>query len=266
MKLIAILSWWEESPSWLMATVMSLPRLGVSHVVAVDGAYPGIEGATRWSGMEQSEAVSLAADAAGIGLTLHRPDDLLSERDKRSVCFDLAIAVGTPMRDWVTVIDADEVVVVEADMPRQLAGTDLHVAGAKLVEAIDPAATEGKNNTPQTPGIYRALDLNHRGEHWQSRFFRLMPEMWVQDTHYSYHGRDDTGKVWNLRPDIGGASVGEPCQVFMPEIPPFFEHRDPWRTAYRKRIKTDYYNIRNRGGWEEVPEQHRYTPHDCAAT
>lgn len=263
MKLFAVLCWWDEPPSWLMATVQSLTRIGVDHLVAVDGAYPGVEGGTLWSGVEQSDAVQLAADAAGIGLTLHRPCEFLTEREKRSLAFRLVIASAEPMRDWVTVIDADEVIVSEMPAKEWLdtAGPDDHVGGAKMVESIDPATTEGKNNTPHTPGLYRKMDLPARGEQWGSRFWRVMPEMWVQDNHYSYHGRDDEGRVWNLRPDMAGASVGFPAGVIMPEMPVYFEHRDPWRTANRRRVKREYYDIRNAAGWEAVPKAHAYNPH-----
>jgi hypothetical protein len=251
-----------------MACIHSLTRIGVDHLVAVDGAYPGVEGGTRWSGVEQSEAVQLAADAAGIGLTLHRPDELLAEREKRSLCFRLAGAIGEPMSDWVTVIDADEVIANEFDVKAWLATGDAerdHVGGAKMIESIDPATTEGKNNTPHTPGLYRNMDIPARGEQWCSRFWRLMPEMWVQDNHYSYHGRDVDGVVWNLRPDIAGASVGRAAGVLVPEFPVLFEHRDPWRTAHRRRVKREYYDIRNAGEWERVPEERRYNPHERVA-
>ena len=37
MNLHAILCWWDESPTWLAATVASLATIGVDHVIAVDG-------------------------------------------------------------------------------------------------------------------------------------------------------------------------------------------------------------------------------------
>lgn len=269
MKLFAILSWWDESPTWLMACVHSLTRLGVDHLIAVDGAYPGVESATRWSGVEQSEAVQLAADAAGIGLTLHRPDELLCERDKRTLCFDLLTAIATPMRDWVTVIDADEV--IDAPYPAKdvlaTAGATEHVCAAQMIESMDPEDTEAKGATQHTPVIYRRMDIApSRKPHVASRFWRVMPRMWVQDNHYSYHGEDDTGAVWNLRPDMAGAHVGQLSGVLLPESMAVFEHRDPWRTAHRRRVKRDYYDIRNQSGWESVPQERRFNPHERTVT
>jgi hypothetical protein len=227
--------------------------------VAVDGAYVLFPDARANSGVEQSEAISLAADAAGIALTLHRPSTTkLSEAEKRTLCFKLVEAVATPFEDWVTVIDADEVVVEGVDMRRSLAALDgsVNVAAGKLRERIDPASTEGKNNTSRTPDIYRSMELDPEFRQLQSRFFRVMRNMRCHVTHFNYVGDDADGVSQNLRPDIGAQNMKHlpPATVHQwSDVPsPVFEHRDAWRTGWRRRQKKEYYTTRDQLGIERV--------------
>src|SRR6266498_1360247 len=58
LKIIAILSWFDESPSWLSACVASLARAGCSHLVAVDGAYRLYPDGRPHSGIAQQDAIT----------------------------------------------------------------------------------------------------------------------------------------------------------------------------------------------------------------
>jgi hypothetical protein len=110
-RLIALVSWFDEQPAWLAELVASLARCGVDHVVAVDGAYALYPQARGSSGSEQAHVVASSAAGAGIGCTVHVPRDrwLGNETEKRSFMFRLGHALATPGDDWLVVADADEV-------------------------------------------------------------------------------------------------------------------------------------------------------------
>jgi hypothetical protein len=72
-RLIAALSWFDESPAWLSELVASLARAEVDHVVALDGSYALFPGAEAWSGTEQHDAIVHTARGCGMGCTLHVP-------------------------------------------------------------------------------------------------------------------------------------------------------------------------------------------------
>lgn len=259
MKLYAILSYYDEPVSWLCATVASLRRLGVDHLIAVDGAYLHYRG-KPCSPIEQADAVMRAADSVGIGCTLVRPNELLwTEQQKRDYCFRLLETMATPHVDWVTIIDADEVVVSEsAKWKDELADApdDSHCAGAWILNRIDPTATSpAPNNTEKTPEIHRNIELDAEYKTGQSRFWRVMRDMRVERTHYNFTGIDQNGVRVNIRPDIDNRAVPDlpQTEILTPwEVMPVFDHRDVWRTAARRREKRDYYTLRDELGIEAV--------------
>jgi hypothetical protein len=163
------------------------------------------------------------------------------------------------MRDWVIVIDADELV-VDADMHavRSLLCNlaDEHVAIANITQNLDPFAPVEPNKpnlTDQTHNIYRKIDVDTHISSRQSRFFRVLTNMRVTKTHYNYYGTDLNGVDWNLRPDIGcnvepNASIASVYSDW-PEAPTI-EHRDPWRALYRLNKKHEYYALRDELGIE----------------
>lgn len=259
MRLFALLSYYDEPVSWLAATVASLSRIGVDHLVAVDGAYIHYPHAKPCSPLEQADAVMRAADAVGIGCTLVRPNQLMwTEQQKRDYCFRILETMATPMQDWVTIIDADEVIVegspswkVELDsLP-----DDTHCAAGWLLNRVDPTATNPTpNHTDITPKLHRTFELNTEYKTGQSRFWRCMHDMRVVTTHYTFTGRDDAGTVWNIRPDIDNSGVSDDLpqtDVATPmDIMPVFDHRDVWRTAARRADKRGYYHLRDELGLE----------------
>lgn len=97
MKLVAMLSWFDEKPAWLSTVVSSAAVAGCDHIVCVDGPYSLLTLTGSSSGVEQHDAIIRAASVAGIGLTLHVPDRpfIGNEVEKRSLMFRLALQITT---------------------------------------------------------------------------------------------------------------------------------------------------------------------------
>jgi hypothetical protein len=106
-KIVGVLSWYDESPGWLATAVTGFARV-CDEIVAVDGSYALLPGARPCSIPDQAEAILGAAEAAGVACTLHRPNDLFygNEVQKRNLTVRLAGA-GCAIGDWLMVFDAD---------------------------------------------------------------------------------------------------------------------------------------------------------------
>lgn len=165
MRVIALLSWYDERPDWLAECVASAALL-CDHVVAVDGSYELFPGARAKpvSDVEQATAILEAADRAGIGCTMHvqRRPWAGNEVAKRDFMFRLASTLVGPA-DWFLRIDADELIrQVPADIHDRLAATDHDAAEITMYD----------------------LDRTMHSE-WQMRaLFRALPGIGVQQAHY----------------------------------------------------------------------------------
>lgn len=260
MKLFAALIWYEESPTWLAACVSSLATIGVDHLVAVDGAYLHFPHGEPRSGVEQGEAISLAAHQVGIGTTIVRPQEVCwTEPEKRAASFRHVQALATPMRDWFIVIDADEVIKEGTPgVKHELAALpdDTHAAQGRLFQALDPFAEPGTANVNRkTSEIYQKFDLPNHIRSLQSRFFRVLYQLDCGATHWAYKGVDADGRGVNLRPDLASKWDTEgltKTEVAALTSAPTIEHRDPWRTQHRRANKKAYYELRDELGLERV--------------
>lgn len=216
MKVIGLLSWYEEPVSWLAETVASAAKL-CDHLIAVDGAYAEFPfGLTKpASGTEQAEVILHAAAGAGIGCTIHasRQPWFGNEVEKRSFMFDLAMPFTTE-DDWLFVIDADEVVSqVPVDIRDLLGKTEADVGEVQIWQRGDQDTT--------TTG---------------RRFFRALRGIRYQDCHYVVTAPAGTGvkvlsgdtRVHHLEP------VQELWDVRL-------EHRTSKRGAVRTGLKNQYY-------------------------
>jgi hypothetical protein len=258
MRLFGCLIWYEESPTWLAACVASLAKIGVDHLVAVDGAYIHFPEAEPRSGVEQGEAISLTAHQLGIGTTIVRPQSVCwTEPEKRAVSFRHVEALASVFEDWMIVIDADEVIREgSASVKKELAAIpgDTHCAAARLFESVDPFAEPGtKNVSEKTSEIYQKFELPNYFRQQQSRFFRVMRDMDCGPTHYAYTGVDAGGLRCSIRTDLDNKWNTEgllETSVAMLDQPPVIEHRDPHRTRFRKNRKAEYYALRDELGLE----------------
>lgn len=241
MKIVGCLPWYDESPSWLAASVASACRFA-DHIVAVDGAYALFPGAEPRSGIEQHEAIRETAHALGRGMTIHTPSEVWwgNEIEKRNLMLRLALQVADSEEDWLYVFDAD---VVAGSFPadlREILGSaeSFNVAGVSLVERYD---------LQEWPEVMKEFDLPSRSTVPLHRmFYRALPGLRVVGTHWQYvAGYGDERRVlWGpaeLRPE-------DPLDLSLFRA----EHRSNLRDMGRKRRALGYYAARDAIGIERV--------------
>ncbi|SMF86107.1 hypothetical protein [Streptomyces sp. Amel2xC10] len=219
MRVIGLLSWYEEPAPWLAECVAGLARF-CDHLIAVDGPYALFPGATRKpaSGSEQADTIARAAAGAGIGCTIHVPRAPWwgNEVAKRDWMFRSAMTMAQPGVDWLLRVDADEVFTqVPPDTRSILAETDLDVAEVTLWE-------RGDGQDSQFP--LRVL-------------FRALPGIRIQQAHYvvTAPGLDGGTRVL-----VGNDTVhrAEPALALWDVR---LEHRTGQRSAMRRALKDQYY-------------------------
>jgi len=136
MRIVGLLSWYEENPAWLAEMIASLPSAGISHLIALDGAYALYPGAAPRSDSSNVEAIQAACTAVGLTYSIHQPVEVWegNEVEKRSALFELAEQVTTE-EDWYFVMDADETITsVPSNFRTRLARTRLDVAMVTFYE------------------------------------------------------------------------------------------------------------------------------------
>lgn len=241
MKLIGILSWYDESPSWLAACVASLARAGCSHLVAVDGAYRLYPDGRPHSGGDQHEAITRTAYGAGIGCTLHYPDRVWrgNELEKRQFCFKLASQVAEPNVDWYFINDADQIVIKASNLVGRLENTDLNVGETKLLEFQDP------HHSPKLAEVVQTLSVPREHPIRVRNLFRAVPGLSLIGNHYTYGVDGEVTKLW------GSATGGDLLEEAL-DLCDFvhIEHRTHLRDLARKESQMAYYKIRDELGIE----------------
>lgn len=179
MRIIAVLSWFDESPTMLAACVASLGKIEADHLVAVDGAYALMPGGRGASSVDETRVITDVCAASGMGLTLHQPARTFrgNEVEKRNATLALALASATP-EDWLFVVDADEVVEsVRGDARGLLEASESDVGTYGLVTRIDPLrgaeddfvarCAGGLEGVTPVPGLLRALPgLRYESNHY----------------------------------------------------------------------------------------------------
>lgn len=139
MKLVGVLSWYDE-PVWcLTELVTSAARAGMDAIVAVDGAYALYPNGRPQSPAEQAQAILASAQGAGIEAVLHVPRDVWfgNEIEKRTFSFDLAHQIATPGEDWLWILDGDEVITEANGLRDALEETSLEAASVWMEEVND---------------------------------------------------------------------------------------------------------------------------------
>jgi hypothetical protein len=217
-KVIALLSWYEEPASWLAECVAGLAKL-CDHVIAVDGPYALFPGATNKpaSGTEQAEVIAHAAAGAGIGCTIHSPRQPWwgNEVEKRNYMFQLGMTMAEPGVDWFLRIDADEVITqVPVDTAKKLSETELDVAEIM---------------------IWQRGDLDSQ---WALRaLFRALPGIECQQAHYvvTVPGEDGRKRV------LCGHEAKHKHEPAADLWDVRMEHRTNQRSELRRALKEQYY-------------------------
>ncbi|MBO0676793.1 hypothetical protein JRC04_04875 [Mycolicibacterium sp. S2-37] len=213
MKVIGLLSWYDEDREWLADCVTSLAGF-CDHLVAVDGAYAAFPGGKRASHSLQAGTISRAAADIGLNCTIHTPSEVWDgpwggEVAKRNFMFQLAKSVTeTHTGDWFFRIDADERITHCPSYVRDiLQDIEEPVAEVLLWEDYPPQVAhyvgQGVSQTP-----LRAL-------------FRNVPYLRIEGAHWNVIADGDLGPaypLWDLR----------------------VEHRTGQRSPERQRLKSEY--------------------------
>jgi hypothetical protein len=239
-RIAALLSFYDESPLWLSATVASLAGV-VDRVVAADGAYSLYPQARASSPVEQHQALVETAAACRIPLTLHVPTAPWknNEVEKRNATIQLARAAGCTDGWWLLVVDADMVVTrASGGLYATLDATYEDVAEVSVAHHDDPhqnaeverAAISGMWQTASSQPyrlLYRSSDsLRYEGSH--------------------YIVRNDHGFLW------GNSSSQDllPAADLTMELE--FDHRSRLRDLERQTKQKAYYRVRDAVGAETL--------------
>ena len=241
MRLIGILSWYDEAPSWLAACVSSMiERARIDHLVAVDGAYALLPNGRAYSGFEQHQLIDEICRGSDVGLTLFAPQEpwLGNEVEKRSFAFRLAETVAEIGEDWYFIMDADEVVTSALGLKHVLSTTDEDVGHTWFYERLDPFVSPGYAKLAAQTFIPREDRIMVR------TVFRALPRLHVAENHFTYI--TDAGHIlWN------GGNGGEVGTV---DTRVEIEHRTRLRDQARKAQQIEYYLRRDKLGLERTYE------------
>jgi hypothetical protein len=223
-RIVALLSWYDEDPAWLDRCIRSLPQAGVSAILALDGAYSLYPAANAASDPDQVNAIRHAAEHAGIPCRIKQPaTPWAGEVEKRNRLFELAEQTTA---DWYLIIDADEFITsAPPDVPARLAQSPFDVAAVTLREPGHPLGTVVYPTHP--------------------KFFRAIHGLRAVTNHYTYTTPDGR-KLWGnaktdrLEPrhDLTALTV---------------EHHNQLRHPDRRGAALAYYRTRDRAGVEELP-------------
>jgi hypothetical protein len=222
MKIVGLLNWYEEHPSWLAECVASASRL-CDHLIAVDGAYAAFPGALKkpFSNSDQTDAIMRTAAGAGMGVTIHQSREPWwgtkwgGEVEKRDFMFRLGETFTTP-EDWYLRIDADEILThVPLGTREALAATEQNVAEVTLWEReASGHIGEVVDSVNDYQQVFRCL-------------FRALPGIKIEQTHFTVIAGDKTLNGLHQVPALPLWDVR-------------LEHRTRLRTKARKRLKDEY--------------------------
>lgn len=240
MRVLSLLSWYEESPAWLAECVASAARI-CDHIIAVDGPYSAFPGAHKkpFSGTEQADAIIRTAAGCGIGATVHAPRQPWwgpngGEVAKRDFMFQLGLTFAEP-GDWFFRIDADEVLTNVPHDVHQKLSTSKHDVAEILI-------WEREANS-------HINELVDAGGDYESPFrclYRAIPGIRIEQAHFIV-----TAPINGKREFLTG-----PKQV--PAEPLWemrLEHRTRLRPPGRQRLKAEYSELINT--FEKVEDKPR---------
>jgi hypothetical protein len=247
LKVVGVLSWYDESAAWLAAAVAGFSRV-CDAVVAVDGAYGLYPGARPRSHPEQVEAVRATCETLDKECVIFQPSEPFwgNEVEKRNLTMRLAGALSP---DWVMVFDADyHLMRCEPERVRyELEHTDLNVATYTLLDGIDVLADE-----------YRAelavkMDLS---TDWTCRtrdIYRWTPDLRYGPAHFTVRGSYDGRDVWLRGPELVKSGVPvEPCHDLNEAL--VAVHRTSHRAKVRRESSQEYYRRRDAAGLEVLED------------
>lgn len=223
MKLIGILCWYDERPSWLAGVIAGLAKAQVRHVVAVDGAYLAYPNGKAYSLPEQQATIVEVCRELEMGCTIHTPAEpwFGNEVEKRNHAFAIAETIAEPYEDWYFLADADHFVISAIGHTRHLQETDCDVGAVSFTERLDGSFDVG----------FCPLRC----------VFRAIPGLRFETNHYTYRVPDGR--------DLHDPKVPA-VDLSMVEV----EHRTNFRDSYRRENQQTYYRRRDELQLEGQPE------------
>lgn len=170
MKIITMLSWYNEEFNLLRETIRGAAACGSTELVAVDGAYALYPNAAPRSKWGQVTWIDTLCQRDGMGLTLRRPSGPWegNEVAKREAMLQLALTIADE-GDWLMILDADHhVAECNIDVAAALSGTDLNVAEIGFYESVDAT---GKPMLYEISTFIRAIPGTHMGTNHYTYIF-----------------------------------------------------------------------------------------------
>lgn len=237
MKIIGLLSWFDERPSDLRRAVESHAPY-IDHLVAVDGRYASFADRRTASPGDQSEAIMAACWNTYLGLTVSclPREPWAGEVSKRRYMMRLGRAEATAHVDWLWVIDADNELTdapTREALRTRLMTTDLHAAEVVL--------SEPGNKWPDVRRPMRQL-------------FRALPGLSVTGRHCDYVGLID-GR-WEY---VWGPQERQMDALSLDDV--VVRHHTKDRVPYRRGKAVAYYAYRDERAIER-PATWLYTGED----
>lgn len=238
MKIIGILSYFDESPSWLGTVVAGLGQF-CDTIVALDGAYALYPGARPRSLPDQAEAIVHTAEAVDLECIMYQPRDVFwgNEIEKRNLSLKLAGAVAESERDWVVVFDADmHLMKVNPEAVRwDLANTTLDVATMTTLQGKDMLDGDMAD-------LAQIVDIEHEWTGRSRLVYRYSTSLQYGPAHWAVSREKGRGKrrkrVW-----LWGYEKVEPALDLNANLVTY--HRSTERTVLRRQSAKAYYDTRD---------------------
>lgn len=227
MRLIALLSWYDEPLTSLAACLTSLrTKLGVDHLVALDGRYALYPSEQDVSPSDQVAALHAASAQLGMTADVIVPNGPWpGEVEKRTALFAYGLAAAEE-GDWFIVMDSDQVVTeAPSDLKKMLAATDLDAA-----EVTFHDATIGR------------LQIKDFPESFPMRVFFRAQEIRVE-RHHAIYITPDERVLW-----CASQELPEVAALDLKEV--IIDHRPQSRPPERLIAKNSYYAARDEAGIE----------------
>lgn len=219
MKIIGILSWYDERVDDLAGTVSAfLHKAQIDHLIAVDGAYAAYPNGQPYSNSQQASTIAKICRSLEVGYTIDTPREpwFGNEVEKRNHAFRLA-EVFAEEGDWYFLNDADHLVRSAIGYRERLVEAEEDVAEVHFTEKMDGSFDMG--GCP-----LRCI-------------FRAVPGLRFDVNHFTYRLPD-------------GRNLHDPSEpaLSLPMIE--VEHLTQWRDSWRKESQQTYYRRRDQLGLE----------------
>lgn len=223
MKLIGMMSFFDENEDQLQSCVRDLHDLGVKILIVVDGPYALYPHTQIHSSPSQIDALRRECSRLDIAMWLYQPSEAWAgnEVEKRQIMLDLALSVYET-GDWLVIWDAD-----------------YQLYSLPSLEMIFEALED-------TTCDFAAVDftdcLTDAGWHEMRMFMRAQP-MSMGTNHHTYVLADGRRSQILSRPGMSTAGALDLREVRI-------RHRVADRDPERRARQTKYYERRDGGGIE----------------